>query len=86
MTAIPRRNDLPLTSRRFWLMRNEDASGVSGVGHVADGVVFPDGAVALRWRTTISSTVIYNNVEDVVAIHGHDGRTKVVFVDDPTKE
>ena len=86
MSAIPRRTDIPLVSRRFWLIRDEDASGVSGVGHVADGVVFPDGAVALRWRTTISSTVIYSSVGDVVAIHGHDGRTKVVFVDDPTKE
>lgn len=35
--------------RTFVLRRNEDISGVSGVGIVAEGIEFSDGVVALRW-------------------------------------
>jgi hypothetical protein len=39
----------PGTLRVFQLMRDEDVSGVSGVGRVAVGVVFPSGKVVLEW-------------------------------------
>lgn len=71
------------TVRRFKLVRCVDPAGVSGVGHVADGVEWPDGTVALRWRTSIAATGVYASVADVHAIHGHDGGTKVVWVDPP---
>lgn len=64
----------------FVLRRDEDESGVSGEGVVAQGVVFTDGAVALRWLTEYRSTGIYNSIEDVERIHGHGGKTKVVFL------
>jgi hypothetical protein len=35
--------------RRFVLERDVDVSGLSGTGVVADGVVFPDGIVALHY-------------------------------------
>src|SRR6266851_3942410 len=35
--------------RVFQLLRDEDPSGVSGVGRVAVGVVFPSGKVVLEW-------------------------------------
>lgn len=69
------------TPRRFRLMRSEDATGVSGTGHVADGVQFPDGACVLRWRTAVASTAVYDSIEAVERIHGHDGKTAVVFLD-----
>jgi hypothetical protein len=34
--------------RLFLLIRNEDVSGVSGTGIVAEGVEFSDGTVAMR--------------------------------------
>jgi hypothetical protein len=37
----------------FHLERTEDASGVSGIGEVAEGVVFEDGTVGLRWLTEV---------------------------------
>jgi hypothetical protein len=43
--------------RLFRLERTEDASGVSGIGKVAEGVVFDDGTVVLRWLTEVKSTV-----------------------------
>lgn len=64
----------------FQLDRIADHSGVSGTGIVADGVEFPDGTVALRWRGDVQSTVIYDSLEDVIKIHGHGGATQLKFV------
>lgn len=64
----------------FELRREEDITGVSGTGTVAGGVIWPDGRVAMRWFTDINSTVLYDNIEAVNHIHGHDGRTKVVLL------
>ena len=60
---------------RFHLHRQEDESGVSGTGVVAEGVRFSDGRCVLRWLTRVSSIAIYNSIEDVEAIHGHGGKT-----------
>lgn len=65
--------------RVFRLVRSEDVSGVSGTGTVADGVVFPDGVTILRWRTARGSTAVYDSVKDVERIHGHDGKTRLVW-------
>lgn len=70
------------TSRRFVLERDEDVSGVSGTGTVADGVVWPDGTVALRWRGPRASTAVWASIADVEAVHGHDGSTRVVWLDE----
>lgn len=63
----------------FTLQRDEDESGVSGTGPVAHGVVFPDGVVAMRWATGTASTAIYASIGDVEIIHGHGGKTRIVF-------
>ena len=67
--------------RRFELFRREDESGVSGTGVVALGVMWPDGHCALRWQTERRSTAVYTSVEDLIAIHGHEGRTIVRWID-----
>jgi hypothetical protein len=36
-----------------------------------DGVVFPDGSVALRWRTTYQSTSVWDKFETFYHVHGH---------------
>lgn len=68
--------------RRFHFERVEDASGVSGVGVVAEGVQFTNGHVALTWLSAHPSINLYDSIEDVQLIHGHEGRTKIIF-DDP---
>ena len=65
--------------RAFWLQRVEDESGVSGVGLVAEGVVFSSGWCALTWLTEHTSVAFYPSIEEVEAIHGHDGKTKIVI-------
>jgi len=66
--------------RIFLLIRTEDVSGISGTGIVADGVVFPDGVAVLRWRTAGGSTAVYDSLEDIKRIHGHDGGTRISWV------
>lgn len=36
-----------------------------------EGVVFSDGRVAIRWLTAKRSTAAWDNMEDMLAIHGH---------------
>lgn len=67
--------------RRFQLVRREDQTGTSGTGVVAYGVLFPDGRAVLRWDTKVNSTVIYDSLDDLTTIHGHDGRTVVHWID-----
>jgi hypothetical protein len=69
------------TLRRFQLVRDVDATGVSGTGVVVEGVRFTDGTVALRWLSEHTSTAIYASIDDVEKIHGHDGATRVVWLD-----
>lgn len=66
--------------RPFLLLRAEDASGVSGTGAVAEGVVWADGSVALHWLTRTPSWVLYKSIEDVEHIHGHGGKTRVWYI------
>ena len=63
----------------FQLLRDEDPSGVSGVGRVAVGVVFPSGKVVLEWLGSYSTFGIYDDLGQVEQIHGHGGKTRIVF-------
>lgn len=72
--------------RRFKLVRKEDIHGCSGTGHVADGCVFKGGQCVLVWKSDHPSLNIYKSVEDVVALHGHEGRTYVEWIDDETHD
>lgn len=74
------RRGYSVNMKMFNLVRSEDVSGVSGTGRVAEGVEFSDGVVVIRWLTDLSSTAIYKNRNELVAIHGHDGRTVVQWV------
>lgn len=67
--------------RLFRLERDLDVSGISGTGHVADGVLWPDGAVTVRWLGNRPSTVQWNSLDDLLAINGHGGATRVVWAD-----
>ena len=71
--------------RRFELHRDEDVSGVSGCGVVAEGVAFSAGGpVALRWLSDWPTSVVFHDrgVESLEAVHGHNGRTRIVWIDE----
>lgn len=71
-----------MSFRRFHFERLEDASGVSGCGKVAQGCMFDDGTIAVHWLGAHACTNIYLSLDDVIYIHGHQGKTRIVF-DDP---
>jgi hypothetical protein len=71
--------DSPPELRVFQLLRDEDPSGVSGVGRVAVGVVFPSGKVVLEWLGAHNTLGIYDDLRRVEHIHGHGGKTRIVF-------
>jgi hypothetical protein len=66
------------TAQVIHLERDEDVSGVSGTGVVAYGLLCGDGTVLLHWDTVVKSDVVYRSVEDLLAIVGHGGRTRLV--------
>lgn len=67
--------------RRFRLIRDVDVTGVSGPGHVADGVMWSDGTASVRWLGEHGSIVFWGDMESVNHVHGHDGRTRIKFLD-----
>ncbi|WP_109507368.1 hypothetical protein [Nocardioides speluncae] len=75
--------------RRFQVVRDEDVTGISGTGVVAEGVEFSDGTVAMRWHgpiehpwgTVYPTTVLHPHAENVENLHGHNGATRIVWVD-----
>jgi hypothetical protein len=74
----PERLKIPI--KEFYLERLEDESGVSGVGVVARGVILPSGKAVLEWETEMTSIAIYNNIDELIEIHGHHGKTLIQFV------
>lgn len=69
--------------RRFYLRRDVDVSGVSGTGYVAQGVVWPDGVAALHWTSETPSTTVFQSLEDLEAVHGHEGASAIEWIDAP---
>ena len=63
--------------KTFHLVRREDVSGVSGTGVVAEGVLFHDGQVVMSWFGRHHTIEVAPRLEDVLEIHGHDGRTVI---------
>lgn len=58
--------------------RDEDETGVSGTGRVAEWCEFSCGTVVVRWVSAKASTNIYQNAKQAEDIHGHNGKTRMV--------
>ena len=75
--------------KAFYLDREEDVSGVSGTGRVAEGIEFSNGKVVVHWPSDSPSTNHYENMKQMLKVHGHGGKLKVVKLfeeDDPDSE
>lgn len=64
----------------FYLERDHDETGISGTGRVAEGVQLSNGKCVVSWLTQHTSVAIYDDVVTVEAIHGHEGKTRIVWV------
>lgn len=68
--------------RTFTLQRDDDETGVSGTGEVAHGVLWANGKVTLSWLTETSSVTQFDDFGHVLKVHGHGGKTRVLFHDE----
>ena len=72
--------------RTFKFNRKEDVSGISGIGFVAEGVQFSSGKVAISFfpvePTYVASVIIFNSMDEVEKIHGHDDKTDIWWDDE----
>ena len=68
--------------RCFYLYRKEDVTGVSGVGYVAEGVLFASDKCVLSWCTEHTSIAIYESLSELERIHGHNGKTVIEWIGD----
>lgn len=81
-TAQPGRTAVMSTMRRFELHRDTDVIGVTGEGVVAEGVLWSDGTVTVRWLGDWPSTVQHDRgLAAVEHINCHGGLSRVVWLD-----
>lgn len=78
----------PTFPRTFVVQRDEDVSGVSGEGVVAEGVHFSDGWVVTHWldRPPMNEpkTDVWHNkgAKPFERVHGHGGATRILWADE----
>lgn len=71
--------------RLFRAIRINDESGVSGTGHVLDGVVWPNKKVTVCWcaKGAPSSIVVYDSYKIFKNIHVRPhptNKTKIIWI------
>jgi hypothetical protein len=69
----------------FELVRVDDPTGISGLGRMATGVIFPfEGGAAYRWQSPrppvgwpqhVRQFGVFDSIAEVIAVHGHNGAT-----------
>lgn len=68
--------------RKFYLNREEDVSGVSGTGRIAEGVLLNNGWVALEWNSPHKCVEIWQSLAEMETVHGHGGKTQVIWLNE----
>lgn len=64
-------------------MRHHDITGKSGVGIIGEGVAWTGGPAFLHWVTEYESFVHWpGGIAAILAVHGHEGKTVVRWLDD----
>lgn len=78
---MPRKSKIKTAMRRFVLQRDEDETGISGTGIVAEGIEYSNGRVSFTWLTAQEATNNYGSMKTVEELHGHGGKTRIVYID-----
>jgi len=76
----------PSGMRRFTMSREQDVSGVSGTGHVLEGVLFSTGVCVIHWLTPPprGSISVFDSIDQFLSIHvlpHPENRTLLTFED-----
>lgn len=61
----------------FVLVRDVVQPAETDIQIVADGVEFNDGVVVVHWRGDHRSTVVWDSIDSALAVHSHDGSTRI---------
>lgn len=69
--------------KTFHLLRLVDKTGTSGTGVVAIGAILPSNRVILEWTSSEKTETIFESIEQVIRLHGHQGATVLVWGDPP---
>jgi len=77
--ASPSAEKLPSKIIPFFVVRHMDLHGNTGRGIVAEGVIFSSGKCVMTWLDKIASINIFQSVDEMLAIHGHGGKT-IIFM------
>jgi hypothetical protein len=73
-----------VTARAFVLVRHVDPTGISGIGIIGEGVVWTGGSADLHWLTEWETFTHWpGGIDDILAVHGHQGATVARWLDDP---
>jgi hypothetical protein len=67
--------------KTFYLLRHEDVHGNSGIGVVAEGVIFYDGTGAFTWLSEDKTVTTFQSIRSIRKLHSHGGKTEVVIED-----
>ena len=73
-----------INPRLFTIVREADATGISGTGRVMDGVLFHTGQVVVCWRSNYGSITIFESWDAFENVHlkAHpENRSKIQFSD-----
>jgi hypothetical protein len=80
LTTLAQRSPRALPSLKpFHVQRHHDLHGNTGTGIVAEGVILSSGKCVLQWLGKVASVSVFDSIEEVISIHGHDGKTVVVM-------
>ena len=71
--------DMEEEMKTFVLNRITDETGISGTGIIAEGAEFTNGKCVLSWLTEFTSVAVYDSLETLMHIHGHDGNTELIW-------
>jgi hypothetical protein len=69
--------------KAFLMVRDDDVTATSGTV-VAEGVIFSDGRVAIRWLVPgkPNSLVMWDSISDAMLVHNHNGDTHLAIAND----
>jgi len=70
----------------YEMIRDEDPSGVSGTGPVAEVVEFDSGWVAVSfylYTANVPNVIVYSSLRDAMKVHGHGGKTGLALRPSP---
>ena len=65
--------------KKFYLLRHQDVHGNSGIGVVAEGIIFDSGMGSFTWLSVIPTVTTFMKITDVIKLHSHGGLTEIII-------